>query len=505
VSVSDPMEIKLSSADRVFDYRLSASQKEVACSKKDESVLCDVAQLKLKQSQKYDFRLTRFFADSAAGNLFENSLLTVENVRVVKSSVTKGQIIYDVPKQFSLTLNREAASAEEAKLYQIKDQKRQSIPIDASIEGKKLIVRFKEPLARSTSFVFEVKRIKAADGGFLAKPYSLNFSTSGGPKVAGINIGNYAVSSGGRIVISFDSPVSASQNIGQFVQVLSGNQNISNSVSISGNQVVVTPQVLGRCMPFTVKVLDGIKNKFGISGGSAWQFNSRTLCQTIFGIGTSVLGRSLTAYKFGSGSEKIIFVGTTHGDEKSSTYLLNSWISYLEANAHRIPGHRSIIVIPNLNPDGFAANTRTNAHNVDLNRNFPANNWKKGVTMPDLTFNPNGGGSTPLSEPESKALANYVLGQSPKLVLTYHSAGGVVIPNDAGNSQSKASIYDDNANVRYMSNSQTGVFFPYDTTGALEDWLHDKPGIPALLIELWTHSSNEFNGHVNAMWAMITH
>src|SRR4030095_16676652 len=191
---------------------------------------------------------------------------------------------------------------------------------------------------------------------------------------------------------------------------------------VQGATVTIRPvSALPRCTGFTVRVLDGLQNSFGIAGGSAWQFGSRTICQSVFSIGTSVRGRSITAYSFGSGPSKIILVGTTHAHEPSAITLMNRWVDYLEGNAHRIPANRTIIVIPNLNPDGYAAGSRTNARSVDLNRNFPANNWKAGVTMPDKSFNPTGGGTAPLSEPESSAIASYVLNQSPRLVLTYHA------------------------------------------------------------------------------------
>ena len=125
----------------------------------------------------------------------------------------------------------------------------------------------------------------------------------------------------------------------------------------------------------------------GISGSSAWSLNSRTICQSTFSIGTSVQGRSITAYRFGSGGSYVVFVGGTHGNEQSSVHSLNSFIDYVERHYDNIPGNRTIVIIPNINPDAYAKNQRTNANNVDLNRNFPANNWKQGVIMPGGAFN----------------------------------------------------------------------------------------------------------------------
>jgi protein MpaA len=504
IPTRDPLLLKLDSADRLFEYRLLINGETLDCAKRRNSIECDMAKLNLAQSATYDVTMERLFKGEPSGTMFQQALTTVESVRVISSGIAAEQTVFDVPSEFTLTLNRAAESMKGAKLYLQNGEAREEIPATATLDGTTITVRFDQPLARSTSFIFGIEELVAADGGFLAAPYSLPFKTSGGPKVLGVNIGSYKVSTTGSIVITFDSAVSTSQAVQNFVRLEVGGSAAAASISVSNNKITIKPtSALPRCTALTVKVLDGLQNTYGIAGGSAWQYKSRTICQNVFSIGTSVQGRNITAYSFGNGASKIIFVGTTHGDEKSSTHTLNSFVDSLEVNYGNIPAHRTIIVIPNLNPDGYAASRRTNANNVDLNRNFPANDWKQGVTMPDNSYNPNGGGSAPLSEPESRALANYVLAQNPRLVLTYHAAAGVVIPNDSGDSDALAHTYDQKSNVGYAPNSHTGSIFDYDTTGSFETWLHDSPGIPTLLIELWTSSNNEFSKNQNAMWAMV--
>lgn len=503
VSTQDPLLVELNTADRIFDYRLKANKKDLDCTKQESSVACDVSKLKLDQSKKYDFTMERLYEDKPSGTMFKRELRTVKSINIVKSTIGRGQTVYDKPNKLVITLNRPAVSADDVRLQLVKgDKKRQDVPITTTVSGTKLTVSFKKPLARDASFEFYVRRVNAEDGGFLSKPYSLPFRTSGGPKVQGVNIGTYMAPTSGSVVIWFDSSVSG-KSVQKFAQLEAGGKVLGATVSAQGNSVVITPTAgLPRCTPFTVKVLDGLQNSFGISGGSAWQYNSRTICQSVFSIGASVQGRGITAYSFGTGPNRYIFVGATHGDETSSVYILNGLVEWLESRGG-VPARSTVTIIPNLNPDGFAAQTRTNAHNVDLNRNFPANDWKKGVTMPGGGYNSNGGGSKPLSEPESAALASYVLSQSPRLVLTYHAVAGVVIPNDSGDSVSLANVYAQKSSVGYASNSSTGSIFQYDTTGAFETWLHDKPGIPTLLIELWTKYGGEFGGHQDAMWDMI--
>ncbi len=183
--------------------------------------------------------------------------------------------------------------------------------------------------------------------------------------------------------------------------------------------------------------------------------------------------------------------------------MLRSLIDYLEANIGVIPASRTIIIIPIDNPDGYAANRRTNANNVDLNRNFPANNWKAGVTEPGGVYLAYGGGTAPLSEPESRALANYVAGQNPVLVMSYHAAAHLVAANESGNSLSLAYIYGRLAGYPVYGNEAASEF-DYDTTGAFEDWLHDAHAIPCILVELITKTGNEFTRHRSAMLNMIS-
>jgi murein peptide amidase A len=504
VSTKEPLVFTLNQADRVFDYRLQVKGQTADCTKEGKQVVCDLSTLGLEQSAEYAFSLQRVFNGQPAKMLFEQLADTVGAVLVTGSSVKANETVFNVPSDIKLAFNKEIKSFAGVELNQVSANKRTSVPVTAAFEGRTLTVKLAKPLPRSATFQLSVGSVLAADGGHLPKSLNIRFGTSGGPKVKSANIGSYKVSTSSNIVLSFDSSPSDDQNLSKYISLEVGGKTAGAKLSLNGKAVTINPDgSLPKCTSFTIKVRDGLKNEFGVSGNSAWSYTSRTICQTVFSIGTSVQGRAILAYRFGGGSSRIVYVGGTHGNEKSSVYTLNAWVDYLERNYSSIPSRRTIIVIPNLNPDGFAAGTRTNARNVDLNRNFPANDWKKGVTMPGGTYNPNGGGSKPLSEPESKALANYVLSVSPRLVLTYHAAAGVVIPNDAGDSDKLARAYDQKSNLYYEPASQTGTIFEYDTTGAFEDWLRDKHGEPALLIELWTMGSSEFYKNQPAMSHMV--
>ncbi len=499
-----PLILPMNEKDVLFDYQLSVDDQKIGCTKTDQALICDINKLGLAQSASYQLTLRRLFNGQPQGVVFGQTVATVGAVTITSSSISAGQTVFDTPSELSLGLNKPAKMVGNVQLNLISDAERQIIPTTSSLNGQTITVRFGQSLPRSSSFELTIDKVVAADGGHLPAPFVLPFTTSGGPKIKSVNIGSYKVATTANVVLTFDSALASGQNLSSFIKLEIGGNLVAASLSQNGASVTINPtDSLPKCTSFTVKVINGLQNEFGISGGSAWQLSSRTICQSIFSIGTSVQGRAITGYRFGSGGSYVVYVGGTHGNEQSSVRTLTSWIDYLERNYDQIPANRTIVVIPNLNPDGYAKNQRTNAHDVDLNRNFPTYDWKQGVTMPGGSYNSNGGGSEPLSEPESKALANYVLGINPRLVLTYHAAAGVVIPNDSGDSVALAQIYDQKSNLGFESNDQTGTIFNYDTTGAFEDWLHDKHNLPALLIELWTMGSNEFTKNQNAMWHMV--
>jgi hypothetical protein len=91
--------------------------------------------------------------------------------------------------------------------------------------------------------------------------------------------------------------------------------------------------------------------------------------------------------------------------------------------------------------------------------------------------------------------------QRPRVLLTFHAKASIIEANESGDSMALASLYSKTSRYRAIAKSQNTVF-NYDTTGALEDWMHDKPGLPALCIELTSQSGNEFARNKAALWAL---
>ena len=499
------IDLSLSKPDQTFEYQLEANDRRAACVKSGQQLRCDTNPLELAQTTDYTFRVTRYFADQKTeGTALQMQLKTVEPVVVASSSITSDQKVYDKPTQLVITLNKPARS-ESVKLAHQSGDTVLPIVTTTTYTDKTVTVAWDKPLPRDAQFELTITDLLADDGGLLAAPYVLHFSTSAGPKVADRNFGSSKQSVNPKLTLTFDSALAPKQDITPFIKALSGaGEPIAATVTKSGRTVTIQPQAaLPRCYTFSIKVLDGIENEFGISGGSAATFSSRTLCQSVSSIGTSAQGRDLTSYTFGSGQSALLFIGATHGNEKSSAYILQNFVDYLEDHPDAIPANRRVVIVPKINPDGFAAGTRVNANMVDLNRNFPANNWKSSVKMPDQSVLPTGGGVTALSEPESSALAAYVKNNAFRMIVSYHARGSVVIPNDSGDSVAIARSYADQTPVGFLANSGSGSFFNYDTTGAFEDWVHDALGKPVMVVELGDYTTYEFNAHRSAILNLL--
>lgn len=499
VSATGAYEFELSETDKIFEYRLLANGAHSDCIVSESEISCPLSDLGLAPGSSYETTLERLFEGEPVEAVATTGLTTLDPVIVQSTSIAAESTVFDAPTGLSIVVNKQIDSVGEAKLERI-DPAGEPIAANVSFEGASVQIAFAEALPRETTFSLTLSQITADDGSQLLGPFTLRFRTSGGPVVTGASIGSFKVASNANIVLTFDSSLKPGQNFAGFITVDAGGV-VSASVTASGNRLTINPGTdLPRCRNFTVRVAEGLVNEHGIGGGKAWSYNSRTICQSAFSIGSSVKGRSIMAYRFGSGSSRIIYVGGMHGNEKSSVHTLNGWIDYLELNADKLPANRSIIIVPNHNPDGYASSRRTNINNVDLNRNFPSNDWQTAVQMPGNQFLPNGGGMSPLDQPESAALASFIQSQNPRLVLTYHAVAKVVISNDAGDSIGLAQKYAADSGYAFTSNASSGGTFEYATTGEFEDWLADKENIPGILVELSSMSSNQFSSHRSAMW-----
>lgn len=134
-----------------------------------------------------------------------------------------------------------------------------------------------------------------------------------------------------------------------------------------------------------------------------------------FVVGHSREHRPIIAYEFGDGPTVTLIIAAIHGDEPIAAELADRFVQHLRTvPSGQLDGR--VLVIPRLNPDGLARRTRANAAGVDLNRNFPAKNWRR-TSSRSSTF----GGSKPLSEPEAQVVARLLDERRPRRLISIHA------------------------------------------------------------------------------------
>lgn len=136
-------------------------------------------------------------------------------------------------------------------------------------------------------------------------------------------------------------------------------------------------------------------------------------------IGHSVDGRAIYAIglvaRGGHPHRTLLVVGCIHGNESAGIAVAR------RLSTARPPPRTALWIIPDLNPDGVAADTRQNADGVDLNRNFPWH-WRPLGARGDPQYS----GTRPLSEPEARAAYRLVKRIRPQVTIWFHQPEAVV-------------------------------------------------------------------------------
>lgn len=232
-------------------------------------------------------------------------------------------------------------------------------------------------------------------------------------------------------------------------------------------------------------------------------------------IGFSAGGRAIEVFSFGDGPNHVVFVGGIHGGfEWNSVLLAHEIIDYFNAYREDIPAGVTIDIIPAANPDGLFRVTgsagrflpewvaeptqpgRFNDNGVDLNRNWDCE-WSPSARWGGRSVDP---GSAPFSEPETRAMRDYLLALLPRAVVFWHSMANLVAPascegQDAG-SGLLATTYGE------ASGYPVGPFTAYEVTGDASAWAAGQ-GIPAIVVELETKDGSESGRNLAGVLAVL--
>ncbi|MGC9467547.1 MAG: protein kinase domain-containing protein [Anaerolineae bacterium] len=195
-------------------------------------------------------------------------------------------------------------------------------------------------------------------------------------------------------------------------------------------------------------------------------------------LGLSVQGRALAVTTIGyEDGADIVVVGSIQGDQAGTRDLVQALIDHYRSNEGDIPMGVMYHFVPSINPDGLTLNSRYNARDVDLNRNWGSSDWLRDAAVPGYPEGkPDAGGAAPFSEPETQALRDYLLSlrsSSDRLrVMILHSSvrrdKGEVYPGgatalDAAQSYANVTGYD----VEY-------AWAEYVTSGEAVTWCEEQ-------------------------------
>ena len=223
-------------------------------------------------------------------------------------------------------------------------------------------------------------------------------------------------------------------------------------------------------------------------------------------IGYSVEGRPIAAYRIGAGPLKVVLVGDIHGGFEANTHVLaQQFLAHFQAYPGEVPARVSLWIIPTMNPDGLAAGTRWNAHDVDLNRNADTdldgcagNDWSTdtvGLEGP----HPGAGGAYPFSEPEARAVRDFVA--DAWIAVFYHSADEAIYGDTCQR-------HLPTTRLATILSGATGYPVPpegwssYPITGEFGDYLAGE-GVASITVELSDHDAPELERNLAGVKAIL--
>lgn len=197
-------------------------------------------------------------------------------------------------------------------------------------------------------------------------------------------------------------------------------------------------------------------------------------------IGHSLQERPIEAVTIGHGTPIVLVGGIHTGIESESVEIVRELRDHFEDNPTERPSGIQLVFIPNVNPDGYASGERLNSRDVDLNRNWPTDDWQPEAIHSSGIVD---AGSEPLSEPETRALHDFLLEVEPVFILSYHGYAGVIEDNGVSSNGVEVAYELTRAYARATEYVHIREWTGYPITGQLIDAMEEE-GLAAADVEL---------------------
>jgi len=238
-------------------------------------------------------------------------------------------------------------------------------------------------------------------------------------------------------------------------------------------------------------------------------------CMELFSIGESVMEKKLLCIKAGSGKRKLFINGAHHGLEYlTAAFIMKFLAEYAECmeNNGEMFGYSplelskktSLYAVPMVNPDGVDIATNgidiTNPHHRKLISLVGIHSfnkvWQANVRGVDINHNYNAGwrvvearpspsrysGPYSESEPETKAIVEFVRSMDFDMLMAFHSQGGEIYYDYDGKAEARSrKLASEFASVSgYVAASPEGSA----AFGGCKDWFIDEFGKAGFTIEI---------------------
>lgn len=191
--------------------------------------------------------------------------------------------------------------------------------------------------------------------------------------------------------------------------------------------------------------------------------------QNYYPIGLSTLQIPIFIHEWENNNKpRILILGGVHGDEIEGVVLARHLVQYFLAQP---PTEFSLMIIPEMNPDGVLMKTRGNGNGVDINRNLPTKDWSAEIKTPRYHPGPAAG-----SEIENQLLMKLIEDKKPQLIFSLHSWKPVLNVN--GDCLPEANI------IAKFTNYPVDTEIGYPTPGCLGTYTGLERNIGTLTYEI---------------------
>ncbi|MBS0261252.1 MAG: succinylglutamate desuccinylase/aspartoacylase family protein [Planctomycetes bacterium] len=186
--------------------------------------------------------------------------------------------------------------------------------------------------------------------------------------------------------------------------------------------------------------------------------------------------RAIESMILGSGARHVVILASLHGDETQSQALIDELSRCLKAQPEYLK-QNTVLLIKTPNPDGTSDGSPYNSRGIDLNRNFPSDNW---VALDNKRGGPKAG-----SEIETKALVRLLGEFKPSLLVHVKDSRSQGYVNYEGAARNRAE------QIASLMSCQVMQGRGARTSGSVENYAQTRLSCPSLTLLLPREESDD--------------